>query len=178
LRRVNGVPFENRILTRLRRRFNADVYDLVAADFGVPQKRRRLFFLARLKHLGPVPVPPRPTHRRPGVPIGIGIEVGAEPDETPRLEEVLRGPLELPPSTDAEYVLLPDGTALLNASTMRHSQRVIDKIAKIAPGEGPILPVGPGPCPYPGRRPPGYACPSVAGPHDLSPRGRAHPRIR
>lgn len=139
LRRVNGVAFEDRIMRRLRRRFHAEVYDLVAADFGVPQNRRRLFFLARRKHLGPVPPAPEPTHRPPGLPtVDLAESPGQCLDETPRLEEVLRGHLELPHSTDAEYEELGDGSVLLNASTMRHSDRVIEKIKEIKPGQGPI----------------------------------------
>jgi len=58
--------------------------------------------------------------------------------ETPRLDTVLAGPLELPHSTDAEYAAAPDGSVLRNASTMRHSQAVVDKISAIEPGGGPI----------------------------------------
>jgi DNA (cytosine-5)-methyltransferase 1 len=135
LRRVNGVGFEATILRRLRRKFNADVYPLVAANFGVPQNRRRLFFLARRKDLGKAPSAPLPTHRLPD---GAALDLPGSPElETPRLEEVLRG-LELPPSVDAEYVVSEDGSVLLNASTMRHSQKVIDKIKEIPPGKGPI----------------------------------------
>jgi DNA (cytosine-5)-methyltransferase 1 len=139
LRRVNGVGFEDRIRRRLSRQYNVDVHDLVAANFGVPQNRRRLFFLARRKHLGPAPSAPAPTHRPPGEPIlGSGDIGGLALDATPRLEDVLRGPLELPHSTEAEYKILADGTVLCNASTMRHSRKVVEKIEKIAPGEGPI----------------------------------------
>jgi len=135
LRRVNGVGFQTRILRRLRRRFNANVYEFVAAHFGVPQNRRRLFFLARRTHLGPAPLPPERTHRLPGEPAAGET---ADLDETPRLEDVLRGPLGLPHSTDAEYEKLPDGTTLVNASTMRHSQKVVQKIEAIEAGGGPI----------------------------------------
>ena len=139
LRRVNGVGFEDRILDRLRRNYNAEVYELLAAHFGVPQNRRRLFFLARRKDLGPAPSEPAPTHRVPGAPTGArGQEEAAALRETPRLEDVLRGPLELPHSCDAEYKVLPDGTVLRNASTMKHSKKVIEKIEKIERGQGPI----------------------------------------
>jgi DNA (cytosine-5)-methyltransferase 1 len=139
LRRVNGVGFEDHILQRLRRRFNANVYELVAADFGVPQNRRRLFFLARRKHLGSVPSAPLATHRPPGPPtLDFEVVAGRRLGQTPRLEEVLRGHLALPHSTDAEYEVLADGYVLRNASTMRHSPRVIKKIEEIPPGKGPI----------------------------------------
>lgn len=138
LRRVNGVGFEDHILKRLRQQFNAQVYDLVAADFGVPQNRRRLFFLARRKHLGEVPSKPPKTHWPPGQrPLDPEL-ARRRPGQTPRLEEVLRGPLALPHSTYAEYEIRPDGIILRNASTMRHSERVVKKIEGILPGKGPI----------------------------------------
>ena len=139
LRRVNGVGFEGRILRRLGRRFNARVHDLLAAHFGVPQNRVRLFFLARRKHLGPAPSAPGPTHRPPcGAALELEGTSDLDLDETPRLEDVLRGPLALPHSTEAEYKVLPDGTILRNASTMRHSEKVVEKIEKIEQGKGPI----------------------------------------
>jgi len=139
LRRVNGVGFEARILRRLGRRYNATVYDLLAAHFGVPQNRRRLFFLARRKDLGPAPSAPGPTHRLPGASaLDLDGADGRTLDETPRLEDVLRGPLELPHSTEAEHRVLADETVLYNASTMRHSDRVVKKIETIEPGKGPI----------------------------------------
>ena len=139
LRRVNGVGFEKRILRRLRRRYSAEVYDLLAAHFGVPQNRRRLFFLARRKDLGAAPSAPRPTHRLPGtLPLMTAGEGDPVPEETPRLVDRLRGPLALPHSTDAEYCVLPDGFVLRNASTMRHSDKVVSKIKEIEPGKGPI----------------------------------------
>ncbi|MEU8179734.1 DNA (cytosine-5-)-methyltransferase [Micromonospora sp. NPDC049047] len=135
LRRVNGVEFEDRILRRLRRNYNAEVYELLAAHFGVPQNRRRLFFLARRKDLGAAPSAPAPTHRVPGAAADAN---GQALLDTPRLEDVLRGPLELPAATDAEYKVLPDGSVLRNASTMKHSDKVIEKIEKIERGQGPI----------------------------------------
>jgi len=138
LRRVNGVGFEDSILARMRRSFNAEVYDVVAADFGVPQNRHRLFFLARRKALGTAPAGPKPTHRPPGT-IALDLEGdGASLPETPRLKDVLQGHLELPHSTDAEYERWADGTVVLNASTMRHSDRVVQKIMLIPQGKGPI----------------------------------------
>jgi DNA (cytosine-5)-methyltransferase 1 len=39
---------------------------------------------------------------------------------------------------NAEYLRLPDGNVLLNASTMAHCDRVVLKISNIEPGAGPI----------------------------------------
>lgn len=134
IRRVGGVGFVNPILSALRRSYAANVHELVASSFGVPQNRRRYFFLARRRDLGPAPTPPEPTHIQPGA---------ARRDltpllETPRLESVLKGHLELGPGEDAEYRVLADGSTLLNASTMRHSPAVVAKIRSIKPGGGPI----------------------------------------
>jgi DNA-cytosine methyltransferase len=134
LNRVNGVGFTARILGTLRRKYAADLHQITASSFGVPQNRRRYFFLARRKDLGDAPTCPPATHRAAGASGGDGV-AGRE---TPRLQDVLAGPLELPSGTDAEYLVLEDGTHLLNASTMRHSDQVIDKMAAIEAGRGPI----------------------------------------
>jgi DNA (cytosine-5)-methyltransferase 1 len=59
-----GCYFEAVILRDLRARFTwVDVWKLDAADYGVPQHRRRIFIVA-----GPHPVAkPRPTHCDPGL---------------------------------------------------------------------------------------------------------------
>lgn len=129
LRRVNGVGFVDRILGALRENHTADRYELVAADFGVPQNRRRLFFFARRKDLGPAPTMPKPTH---------SLHADSELPRTPRLDAVLRGDLEIPAGTLAEPLFLDDGSMIPNASTMVHSGAVIAKIAAIEPGKGPI----------------------------------------
>jgi DNA (cytosine-5)-methyltransferase 1 len=133
LRRVNGVGFLDCILARLRRHYQAERYEVAAFHFGVPQNRRRLFFLGRRKDLGPAPTMPDATHRPPGTLGG-----GGDLPETPRLEDKLRGDLQLPPGTAAERLVLDDGAELLNASTMAHSEAVIAKIAQIERGKGPI----------------------------------------
>lgn len=132
LQRVSGVAFTGRILESLRRTFEAECGPLVASDFGVPQNRRRLFFVGRRRDLGHAPSLPSPTHTRSTAPIQPG--KGA----TPRLEDRLKGDLELGAGVDAERLALPDGSELFNASTMRHSEEVIAKIAGIEPGKGPI----------------------------------------
>lgn len=131
LRRVNGVGFSEAIVKRLRRSYEAEGYELLACEFGVPQERRRIFFLGRLKGRGPAPVPPAPTHRPHGA-WGAGLPV------TPSLESQLAGELEFGPGEDAEWRVLPRGVELLNASTMMHSAAVVAKIAAIEPGGGPI----------------------------------------
>lgn len=129
IRRVNGVGFVTRILKTLRRGRNADAFEVVAASYGVPQVRRRLLFLARRKDLGAAPTVPPPTHALDG---RDGLA------QTPRLESLLRGELELGPGIDADPLVLHEGDLVPNASTMSHSPEVVAKIAAIAPGKGPI----------------------------------------
>ena len=128
LRRVNGVGFSEKILAALNHRRTAEHHELLASDFGVPQARRRLFFLAFGSDNETVGAP-SPTH---SVVSSDGFTT------TPTLESVLRGPLEVPSGTIEDTVVLEDGTFVANSATMRHSRRVIDKIAKIKPGKGPI----------------------------------------
>ena len=129
LRRVNGVGFSADILAALNHHRTAERHELIASDFGVPQARRRLFFVAS-RGAGDASVgAPSPTH---SVVADEGLAT------TPTLESVLRGSLEVPSGTIEDTVFLEDGTLLANSATMRHSQRVIDKIAGIEPGRGPI----------------------------------------
>jgi DNA (cytosine-5)-methyltransferase 1 len=127
--RVNGVGFVDRILRSLGRGRNAEKYEVLATDYGVPQNRRRLLFLARRKDLGSAPGAPPPTH---------SAECGRGLPPTPRLDALLSGFLELPAGVDADPLVLEDGSLVLNASTMSHSREVIQKIRHIPPGGGPI----------------------------------------
>jgi len=124
LQRVNGRRFGRRILDCLRRNgFSAGRHLLNAQDFGTPQRRRRYFFIARRRGAGPRPGAPDPT------------VLSYEPGLLRRRLEDLP---EFDPGVRAEYHPLPDGTYLLNGSTMRHSERVVKKIRKLQPGQGPI----------------------------------------
>ena len=134
LNRVNGVGFTAPIPAALRRQYSAEVHEIVASSFGVPQNRRRYFFLGLRKHLGAAPSCPPASHRAYGSPE----DAGSTLPETPRLQDLLKGELELGPGMEAEYVVLESGGVLLNASTMSHSKTVIDKIKKIGSGKGPI----------------------------------------
>ena len=129
LRRVNGVGFSEKILATLNHRRTAEHHELIASDFGVPQARRRIFFLAYGSGGDATVGAPSPTH---SVVACDGLAA------TPTLESVLRGSLEVPSGTIEDTVVLDDGTRVTNSATMRHSQRVIDKIADIEPGKGPI----------------------------------------
>ena len=124
VQRVNGRRFVRRILDCLRRNgFSAGRHLLDAQDFGTPQRRRRYFFLARRRAAGPRPRAPEPavSSYEPGL-----------------LRKRLEDLPAFGPGVRAEYHPLPDGKHLLNGSTMRHSARVVEKIRKLKPGQGPI----------------------------------------
>lgn len=144
MRKVEGESYVEAVVTELEEAgYNAREHLLRACDYGVPQLRRRLIFLAQRADLGPAPGAPEPTHcagwrcpaRCGDVP---GRRCGhAEP--TPTVHDALEGLPALEAGQDAEYVPLGPGVApLVNGSTMRHSARVIEKIKTIAPGSGPI----------------------------------------
>lgn len=126
---VNGVGFADRIRRSLGRGRSVARYELFASDFGVPQKRRRIIFLARRRDLGAAPTAPSPTHS--------GKE-GTDLPRTPPLKSLLEGDLEVPAGTIADLLVLRDGRAIPNVATMAHSGPVIEKIRRIQPGKGPI----------------------------------------
>jgi DNA (cytosine-5)-methyltransferase 1 len=122
--RVNGRHFTQSILNCLRYNgYSAGRHLLNAQDFGTPQRRRRYFFLARLKDRGPRPAEPKAT---------------VESYEPGLLRKALEDLPQLAPGIRAEYLRGDDGTVLLNGTTMRHSERVLRKIRKLKPGKGPI----------------------------------------
>lgn len=129
LRRVGGVSFHEPILKALQRGRNVKVHEMLASDFGVPQKRRRLIFLARAKGLGDAPDAPKPTYSR---------DSESELPTVPRLDSLLRGPLEVPAGTAEDILITQTGCSIANTATMTHSKRVVQKISKVRPGKGPI----------------------------------------
>lgn len=132
LKRVNGIGFIDRVCDALREAgYNIDRPHLLRSeDFGVPQRRRRLVFLAHHRRYGCVLLPPFPTH-------SATRSMGIELPRTPSVEDALRGLPELGPGCEWEQREYR-GKMIHNASTMAHGQSVIDKISKIAPGGGPI----------------------------------------
>lgn len=135
VRRVNGQGFLNAIADALTEAgFAVAPHLLRASDFGVPQRRVRYFFLARRgRESAPVPKP-SPTHRRHGE---IS-QAGADLPETSALLDLLSDLPVLGAGIDAERLITEDGREFLNMSTMRHSRRVIRRIASFTPGEEPI----------------------------------------
>ena len=134
VRRVNGHGFLHAIVDSLAGAgFAVGAHLLRASDFGVPQRRVRYFFLARRGRRA-VPVDkPAATHRPHGEPPD-----GRELPETLALLDVLSELPVLSAGVEAEWLVADDGREFLNMSTMRHSDRVIRRIASFKPGEEPI----------------------------------------
>lgn len=134
LRRVNGVGFERSIQRSLNRSgYRVSVpFRLRATDFGVPQARERLVFAARRSDLGSPITPPEPTH----APYQDDEPANGLP-MTPSLQSVLEDLPQLEPGVSLEHGEWNGGT-IANASTMNHSPKVVQKIAAIAQGGGPI----------------------------------------
>lgn len=134
VRRVNGHGFLHAIVDSLADAgFSVAPHLLRACDFGVPQRRVRYFFLARRgRRSSPVTKPPE-THRRNGeLPDERGLP------ETPAVLDLLDELPVMAAGVDAERLVTKDGREFLNMSTMRHSDRVIRRIASFKPGEEPI----------------------------------------
>ncbi|WP_419864532.1 DNA (cytosine-5-)-methyltransferase [Candidatus Poriferisodalis sp.] len=135
LRRVNGVTYTDKITNSLRRcgyRPWKQPVALRASDYGVPQNRRRLFFVG-VKGGIELPEAPVPTH----APYG-GAAVDSTLLRTPSLAQRLEGLPRLAPGAGAERLRLPDGRVVLNSQAMAHSPRVVAKINAIPAGGGPI----------------------------------------
>ena len=134
VQRVNGVSYTARITASLREAGYmawGEPANLRASDFGVPQNRRRLFFVG-VRPGDALPAPPRPTHSAPGQPPIPGLPL------TPKLADRLAGLPVLGPGEGGERLAMADGTLVLNSTVMRHSPAVVQKIAKIPAGGGPI----------------------------------------
>lgn len=136
LRKVNGVNFVDQIRDAIQKvgyKVGGPTR-LEASRFGVSQNRSRLVYFARRADLGDAPSPPDPTH----------IPADEEPlsnnenlPRTPTLEEIFKGLPDFDTGVNMEFGII-NGLPIYNASTMAHSQRVVKKISRLSPGEGPI----------------------------------------
>lgn len=143
MRKVEGHSYSEAVLAELHEAgYAAKDHVLRACDYGVPQLRRRLIFLAQRGEFGPEPTRPGATHcpgryceRKCGD--APGSRCGRPATMT--VHDALQGLPSLDAGEDAEYMDLgPGRTPLLNGSTMAHSERVLAKIRDIKPGSGPI----------------------------------------
>jgi DNA (cytosine-5)-methyltransferase 1 len=132
VRRVNGHGFLDEIVAALAAAGYAVAPHLLrACAFGVPQHRLRYFFLCRRGRRSEKITEPKATHSAHG-------QGDDGLPETPRLADLFAQLPEVGVGTVAERFVGADGMEYLNMSTMAHSTRVIRKIKKVKPGEGPI----------------------------------------
>jgi DNA (cytosine-5)-methyltransferase 1 len=127
-RNIRDRSYKDIVTRAIGRQFDVEVLLLEATSYGVPQTRRRYFFIGRPKGSPEVGVP-TPTH--------CPDHSNSRPP-TPTVLDVLR---TLPPrnhGSSNDVQVRADGTVVRNLSTMLHSGRVLRKIAKIRPGEGPF----------------------------------------
>jgi DNA (cytosine-5)-methyltransferase 1 len=135
LKRVGGHGFLDAILAEMRAAgYAAEAHLLRACEFGVPQHRLRYFFLGQRGRRHQAPPHPASTH----CPRHDTKKSGDTRAQTPRLADELKKIPKLGAGEAAERIVDASGNELLNASTMLHSQRVIDKISAIKAGEGPM----------------------------------------
>jgi DNA (cytosine-5)-methyltransferase 1 len=128
-RRVGRKNYKDVVETRLGEHFEVEVHLLRALDYGVPQQRRRYFFLGRNKSLSAIGEP-RKTHREKGQGGGL--------PEAPTVMDALRGLPRRPQGSVRDWSRLGDGRVVWNMATMRHSRRVVKKIMRLKSGEGPL----------------------------------------
>lgn len=139
MRGVGGVRFTTSVVDELHEKgYVAEEYLLRACDFGVPQLRHRIVFLAQLAAWGEAPGRPEPTHCPEWADANCALR--SSPCGLPQTPTVLEALADLPLfgcGELAEYRQI-GGRIVTNASTMAHSERVVKKIALIEPGKGPI----------------------------------------
>jgi len=139
MRRVSGVRFTTAVIEEFHRTgYAAEEHLLRACDFGVPQLRHRIVFLAQLAARGQAPSQPEPTH----CPSWAGVACARQSQQCalPQTPTVLEALADLPLFGCGELAEFREvrGRILTNASTMAHSGRVVKKISLIEPGTGPI----------------------------------------
>jgi DNA (cytosine-5)-methyltransferase 1 len=122
LKRVGGVSFERKILEYFRGcGYIGSFTEVDASKFGVPQRRRRLIFICarRASDISSFRLRPLESVGRPSVRRALG---------------GLPSPYKMPRQSRRRI----RHKAIYNHRVMTHSARVIRKIRRIRPGEGPI----------------------------------------
>lgn len=122
LKRVNGVGFMKRILQDFRKRgYIGKPIEVDASQFGVPQRRKRLFFVSARRGFPVASINLRPSKSK----------------NKPSVSKALTG-LPRPRVGDSGNVIRVRDKLFYNHRAMAHGYKVIRKIRKIKAGEGPI----------------------------------------
>jgi DNA (cytosine-5)-methyltransferase 1 len=129
----------HRFIEAIREAFSEAGYSVAAhmlraSDFGVPQRRLRYFFLGvRDRRMLP-PQAPVPTHQSRVAPRAESEGLPLSPSVIETLDPLPR----LGPGHKECWGATADGTEVPNVATMDHSHKVVEKIAAIPAGKGPI----------------------------------------
>jgi len=109
---------------------------LNAADYGVPQRRERVFFLGARD--GIVPLWPRPTHgeKTNNQHLGVWEAIGDLPEIGPGERS---DSYDKEPFSDYQRLMRGEAQKLLNHIAPKHPPSVVEKIGSVKPGE-PIYP--------------------------------------
>jgi DNA (cytosine-5)-methyltransferase 1 len=127
-REIQGRRFRDVIARAVGRRYDAEVLLLEAVNYGVPQTRRRYFFVGRPKGT-PELGEPKHTHSPDG---------SSKKARTPTVMDALRGLPVRNSGSRNDIHICTDGTVIRNLSTMKHSKKVICKIKSVPMGGGPM----------------------------------------
>jgi DNA (cytosine-5)-methyltransferase 1 len=119
--------------------YSVSVWALAAQTFGVPQNRRRIFFVASAEGAPRAPVP---THGEDGtalLDLDSFVTLRDAISDLPVVDVGFRGPLvtyEGPPENAFQmFMRAGAGPDLANHVPMRHSPRTVARFAAIAPGQ-------------------------------------------
>jgi len=127
-RAIGDGSFRETLVREIGKQFGTEVMTMDAREHGVPQSRKRLFFVGRAKATEPFGAPP-PSHSFDG---------SGRRKATPTVLDVLRRLPRRRHGSSNDVHVREDGVVVRNLATMLHSERVLRKIAAIRPGEGPI----------------------------------------
>jgi DNA (cytosine-5)-methyltransferase 1 len=106
---------------------------LDASDYGVPQKRRRIFFIGTRKDLGINPESMYPEKNSEPVSVLDAISDLPPLDRKNRGEE--KSQYTLQPATEYQKAMRGSSIELYNHVCMRHTERLVERFKQIKPGQ-------------------------------------------
>ena len=138
---MNSGSFTNSIIKNMRRhRYSVNFIPLCAADYGVPQKRNRVFFIGnRLGHKMDIP------EKKFGIPEKSYITVGEALSDLPEIDNQTKGyeicEYKAKPNNKYQQKMRGKSKKVYNHTITRSSRLIIDRYTRIPPGRNwSILP--------------------------------------
>lgn len=123
--------------------YHVEVKVLAATDYGVPQNRRRVFFVASKNQLG-IPFPQATHEIKDDDTLDVNPHLLATPtlwDAISDLPPLLAGEggeissYSHKPKTDLQVLLRANSESLHNHKAMNHSRRMVERFASMEPGQ-------------------------------------------